>query len=437
MRAYRSVVPAGFNVAPVPPPVTTPGLRGATEALRHRDFLIFWVAALVSNTGSWMQNAAIPFVVFDLTGSNGDVGATGFWQYAPVMAMGVVGGSLADRFNRRRLLILTQIVQSCFAVLLYLDVAAGTTTVARMSTLAFLSGLAGGLNIPVWQSFVSQLVPRPVLANAVTLNSTQFNAARALGPLIGFGVATSFGPAVVFLINAVSFAAVLVALPFIHVGRERVEPVAGRSALADLADGARYVWAHPGIRACCLAIIAIAGLGSPLFSFLPASFGQEVFDLSEAGIGVLSGAGGIGALLAAPLLLTRLATVPRSQLLAGAMLAYAGGTVLVGLSPHVAVAVVGVVLFGGSYLGIASAINTTIQLLARDDMRGKSIAFYIMCLTGSLPVGLYAWGRAADQWGIRATTVGAGLALGAVTLLLSGTGRFAAMAAATPASADT
>ena len=422
------------SVIHVSDPVVPRGLRGATVALQYRNFRLFWVAALLSNTGSWMQNAAIPFVVFDLTGRNGDVGATGFWQYAPVMFMGVVGGSLADRFDRRRLLIAAQVVQSAFAVLLYLDVAAGTTTVARISALAFCSGLAGGLNIPVWQSFVSQLVPREVLANAITLNSTQFNAARALGPLVGFALATTFGAASVFLLNAISYAAVLVALPFIDVGRNWTRPEGPRSsALIDLVEGARYVWAHPGIRACCVAIIAIAGLGSPLFSFLPASYGQEVFDLSKTGIGLLAGAGGVGALLAAPFLLTTLAAIPRSRLLIGSMLCYAAGTVVVGLAPHVVVAIVGVALFGGSYLGIASAINTTIQLMAREEMRGKSIAFYIMCLTGSLPLGLFAWGRAADEWGVRATTVGAGVALGLTTLALAGTGRFEAMGADAPA----
>ena len=104
-----------------------------------------------------------------------------------------------------------------------------------------------------------------------------------------------------------------------------------------------------------------------------------------------------------------------------------------GLVLALIVAIVGVALFGGSYLGIASAINTTIQLMAREEMRGKSIAFYIMCLTGSLPIGLFAWGRAADQWGVRATTVGAGIALALTTLVLAGTGRFEAMGADTPA----
>jgi len=375
--------------------------HSAVAALGVRDFRIFWVAALVSNTGSWMQNAAIPFVIFQIAGRNLAVGITGFWQYVPVMVMGIVGGSLADRFNRRHLLIGAQVVQAVLAVLLYLDIAAGTATVTRITVLAFLSGLAGGLNIPIWQSFVTELVPRPLLANAITLNSTQFNAARALGPLVGFAAASVLGPAPVFLINAISFGAVLIALPMIRVGKNWHRPRGPRpNALTDLVAGARYVAASPGIRACCYAIIAIAGIGSPLFSFLPASFGQQVFGLSTVGIGVLAGASGLG------------------------------------VAPSVWLAVVAVAIFGGAYLAIASAINTTIQLLARDDMRGKSVAIYIACLTGSLPVGLYLWGLFADRFGIRATAVTAGCLLIVVTAVFAVTGRFTAMASADEARSE-
>ena len=411
--------------------------HSAVAALGVRDSRIFWVAALVSNTGSWMQNAAIPFVIFQIAGRNLAVGITGFWQYVPVMVMGIVGGSLADRFNRRHLLIGAQVVQAVLAVLLYLDIAAGTATVTRITVLAFLSGLAGGLNIPIWQSFVTELVPRPLLANAITLNSTQFNAARALGPLVGFAAASVLGPAPVFLINAISFGAVLIALPMIRVGKNWHRPRGPRpNALTDLVAGARYVAASPGIRACCYAIIAIAGIGSPLFSFLPASFGQQVFGLSTVGIGVLAGASGIGALIAAPLLLTRFAEVPRSRLLIGAMAVYGLGVLLVGVAPSVWLAVVAVAIFGGAYLAIASAINTTIQLLARDDMRGKSVAIYIACLTGSLPVGLYLWGLFADRFGIRATAVTAGCLLIVVTAVFAVTGRFTAMASADEARSE-
>jgi MFS family permease len=407
--------------------VSGTGFAAAVPALRYRDFRLFWAAALVSNTGSWMQNAAVPYAIFRLTGANLDVGVTGFWLYFPMVLMGGLGGTLADRFQRKRLLVATQAIQAAFSVALWAVVVLGHASVASISALSFGAGLAGGLNIPIWQSFVSQLVPRDTLANAVVLNSTQFNAARALGPLLFGGVVATFDVEVAFLLNAASFVAVLAVLPFIGAPQPPRPDGPRPSPWADLVAGARYVWHTPGILACCVAIVAIAGIGNPLFSFLPASYGQEIFGVRGWALGLLSGAGGVGALIFAPLILTRGATMARSHLLVVAMVTYGAAVAVVGMAPVLWVALVGGLLFGGSYLAIASAINTTIQLLAREDMRGKSIAVYIMCLTGSLPIGLAIWGAVADVIGIRVTTVAAGLLLVAVTGLLHLTGRFAAM----------
>ncbi len=400
----------------------------ALAALRIRDFRLFWCAALASNTGSWMQATAIPYVVFQLTHSSGDLGITWYFQYVPMVFMGLLGGSLFDRFDRKKLLVGTQVVQACFALLLWAVVASERASTTNLAALGFASGLASGLNIPIWQSFVTQLVPRDTLQNAVTLNSTQFNAARALGPVFAAPVIVAFGAGVAFMFNAISFVAVLAVLPFIHAATP-TRPSGPRPRVwADLVAGAKYVKRQRGILACCLAIIAIAGLGNPLFSFLPSTYGQSIFDVEGWELGLLTGAGGIGALVAAPFLLTRAATWSRPRLLTIAMTTYGASIVIVGISPGIWIAVVGGILFGGAYLAIAATIITTIQLLAHEDMRGKAIAVYIGCLTASLPIGLYLWGLAADEFGIRATTVGAGLALIGVTALLRMTGRFSQMA---------
>ncbi|MFN8051056.1 MAG: MFS transporter [Acidimicrobiales bacterium] len=406
------------------------GVRGATLALRNREFRIFWIAALISNTGGWMQNAAIPYVIFQLTGRNGGVGVAGFWQYIPIMVVGAAGGSIADRFDRKMLLVVTQIAQAAFALMLWVLVAKGWATPGRLAAVAFGSGLAGGLNIPVWQAFVSQLVPREIMLNAITLNSTQFNAARALGTLLAGVVFDFAGPGIVFALNAVSFGSVLVALAMIR-SHGRPGPGGERPrVVADLLAGFRYVWETPGIVSCCVAITAIAGIASPLFSFLPASYGQEIFSVSGWRLGVLLGAGGIGSVVLAPFVLTIGSRVSRRLLLTVAMTTYGLATAAVGVSPRWWVAVIGLAFYGGSYLAIASALNTTIQLLARDDMRGKSVATFVMCLTGALPVGLLVWGWAADEWGIRPVTVAAGLTMVAVTGLFMVSGRFDAMTAA-------
>ncbi|MGI9577525.1 MAG: MFS transporter, partial [Microthrixaceae bacterium] len=400
------------------------------SALRVVDYRRFWLAALVSNTGTWMQAAAIPYVVFEITGTAGSVGVTGLFQYLPFMIMGAVGGTLADRFPRRRLLLVTQVAMMISAGSLWALVASGRATVVGITLLAFLFGLLNGLAVPVWQSFVVELVPRDLLLNAVTLNSTQFNAARAAGPFLAGLVIATLGVEAAFAINALSFVAVIAVLLVIR-SAGGARPGDGtqnaEGAIAGLGEAARHILATPAILACCISIIAVAGLGSPLFNFLPV-YGEEEFAVQGWQLGLLLGAGGIGSLLFAPAVLKVAPRLPRAGLLAGFMGVYGLSVAAVGLSPGYAAAVAALLVFGGCYLGIASTINTTIQLVVHDHLRGKVIAIYLMCLTGALPLGLLGWGFMADAVGLRATTVGAGILLVLATVLLAGTGRFSVMA---------
>lgn len=398
------------------------------RALAHPAFRRFWLGALVSNTGSWMQNAAIPYVAFTLTGSAGDVGITGFFQYVPFMLMGLVGGVLSDRHPRRRLLIAAQLAQAACALALYAAVASGWATTASIAALAFLAGLAGGVNTPIWQSFVTELVPREALLNAVTLNSAQFNAARALGPFLAGIVIAAWGPAVAFAINAASFLVVVAVLAGIRAATDRRVVAAGRRMSA-IGDGARHVLGSPPILACCVAIVAVAGLGSPLFSYL-AVYGERVFGVTGARLGLLFGASGIGAVLFTPLLLTLNRRLPRGPVLGAAMVVYGAAVVATGLSPGYGPAVAALLVFGAAYLAIASTINTTIQMVVAEELRGVVIAIYLMCLTGALPLGLFVWGAVSDAVGIRPTTVGAGVLLVVATGVFAATGRLRVVAGA-------
>jgi MFS family permease len=419
---------------PAPDPAAPAGRARPFDALRVRDYRWFWIAAVVSNTGGWMQNATIPYVVFQLTGRAGQVGLTGFFQYVPFMLMGVAGGALADRFPRRRLLVWTQVAQATAALGLWAVVAGGSAGATGVAALAFLSGLLGGLNTPIWQAFVSELVPRDLLLGAVTLNSAQFNASRALGPFLAGVVIAVWGAQSAFLLNAVSFGAVVVVLLLIR-GRSDARRPARGGVLRGVGRAVRYVASTPAILACCMAIVAVAGLGSPLFSYLPV-YGEQEFGVTGAALGLLFAAGGIGSVLFAPALLSVAARRPRSLVLSASMAAYGLSVAIVGVVPSYGGTVVVLLFFGGSYLAIASTINTTIQLVVREDLRGTTIAIYLMCLTGALPVGLVGWGLAADRFGLRPTTVAAGLALVAVTGAFVATGRFSVMAAADRARDD-
>ncbi len=403
-----------------------------TSALAVVDFRRFWIAALVSSTGTWMQGAAIPYAVFEISGSAGAIGVTGLFQYLPFMIMGAVGGTLADRFPRRRLLLVTQVAMMVAAAALWGLVASGAATVASITALAFVFGLLGGLATPVWQSFVVELVPRNLLLGAVTLNSTQFNAARAIGPFLTGIVVAASGVEAAFLINALSFLAVIAVLLVIRSAGG--SPPGGSStrdsgAFRGLAEAARHILHTPAILACCISIMVVAGLGSPLFNFLPV-YGADEFGVTGWKLGLLFGASGFGALLFAPAVLKVAPRLPWARLLAGFMGLYGMSIVAVGFSSGYAAAVASLMVFGGCYLGIASTMNTTIQLVVHDHLRGKVIALYLMCLTGALPLGLLAWGLTADAIGLRQTTVVAGLLLALAALVLSCTGRFEAMAAA-------
>ncbi len=240
-------------------------------------------------------------------------------------------------------------------------------------------------------------------------------------------VIAAWGAATAFAVNGVSFLVVIGVLVVIRGTSEgRGRPARG-GVLAGIRRGAAHVVASPAIVACCAAIIAVAGLGSPLFSYL-AVYGESVYEVTGLRLGLLFGAAGIGSVLFTPLLLSIAPRLARARLLGASMLLYGASVVAMGLVPTYPGSILVLLCFGGAYLSIASTINTTIQLVVLEELRGVVIAIYLMCLTGALPIGLLCWGAAADRWGIRSTTVAAGGSLVVVTALFVATGRFNVMA---------
>lgn len=401
-----------------------PGLREAVVAFRYRNFRLFWVGALVSSTGTWVQGVTVPFVVLELTDSAAWVGFAGFLQFFPVVLVGPFAGAMADRFHRRSVLIVTQALMAIDALVLWIMWAAGVRSPWAIVAVVAVGGFMGGLNIPSWQAFITELVPREVLLNAVTLNSTQFNAARAFGPAVGGLVLGLFGPGAAFLINALSFFAVIVALLLIRVPRlERVND--GRGALRQFGEAVRYARGVPGILGCFLVVLALGALGSPVFQLL-AVFADRVFHVGDLAYGFLGASLGIGALIAAPVIAGPGTGMRRSRLVTVATTVYGGALVLFAVSPWYGVGVVALMVCGGGYLAIASTLNTTIQLQVDENMRGKVIAAYLMCLTLAMPLGALAQGAIADVIGAPATVAGAGVLFLAATWWLSAGTRYVA-----------
>ncbi|MGH9182988.1 MAG: MFS transporter [Acidimicrobiales bacterium] len=406
--------PVPRPTAPLPEGTATPrrGLRAAAGALRHRNFALFWAGGLVSNVGRWLQAATIPYVVYQLTGSKTLIGVAAFAQFFPIVLMGPLAGSVADRFPRRSVLLWTQSAQAVLALALGAVWAWGWHDVGLLIAVVAVGGAVSGLNIPAWQAFVAELVPRSDLLNAVTLNSAQFNAARALGPALAGAVLATLGPAWAFLLNAVSYVAVLTALALVRVPRI-AQGRSERRVLAQFADSLAYIRGFPEMVLCIVLVVAVAALGMPVFQLMPV-FAADVFKVGEGAYGLLAGALGFGGAAAAPLVGGWAGGVRRSRVVGWSIAAYGLFLVAFAQSPGLLSAMVAIALAGMAYLAVVSTLNTTLQLAVAEERRGRVMAVYVMSFTAAYPLGSLALGWLAEQ-------VGAPLTVSAAGLLLTGT----------------
>jgi MFS family permease len=405
------------------------GLRHAFRALRHRDFALFWSGALVSSIGMWMQSVTVPFVIHEATGSATWVGLSAFAQFAPVMVMSPLGGALADRHARRTILVWNQMALLVLALALWLSVHGGVIRPGLMVTLVGLSGIVAGLGIPSWQSFVAELVPRESLLNAVTLNSAQFNVSRAIGFMLGGLALYSVGPGLAFLVNALSYLAVLAALAAIHPRRAtstvaatsvEIPEVAGPAAgPATFRLGLAYVRRHPGLQLAVLTCGIVMFLGGPVIQLAPV-FARDTFGVDERAYGFLAAALGVGATAGSVVISAYGDGVRRSRLIVASIVIYGVAVLGMALTPSYAGGLAAMAIIGIGYLAVASVLNTSIQLAVDDRFRGRVLALYVMVFTGAYPLGSLLQGIATDHFGVRVVVGTAGaVMLGYAALLAS------------------
>jgi MFS family permease len=366
-----------------------------------------------------VQNLAVPYVLYQQTSSAFLVGLAAFLQFIPSLLLGPLAGSLADRFDRRRLLLVTQSLMAVAAAALWLAWSSGVRGPVAILALVGLSGVAAGANLPAWQAFVNDLVPRRDLLSAVTLNSVQFNAARAIGPAVAGILLATMGAGWAFFINALSFGCVLAALASIRsrqVGRTTA--LAGGS-FRQFLRALAYVRRQDGILIALVIVVLVAGFGNPVSQFTVV-FAGEVYDVGPLALGLLNVALGVGAVLAAPLV-SGWESVTRASLERWALLVYAVAVIAFGLSPSYGVGLVSLVAVGGGFLVVVSVTNTSIQTIVADHMRGRVMAIRIMAFTGAFPIGAIAQGALSDRVGARATVTGAGavLLVAALTFLVA------------------
>ncbi len=388
------------------------------RALHHRPFRLFFVGALASNTGNWLQNLTVPYVLFELTQRSLWVGLAGFAQFIPAFALGPLGGSLADRLDRRRLLLATQAAMAVAALLLWGAWGLGWHNPYLILALTALTGIFSGLMIPGWQAFVPSLVPRSDLSSAITLNSTQFNASRAIGPALAGLLLAVAGPGWAFFLNGVSFLAVIAVLWVIRPlpTEPRIGPTLG--VVAGFRSTIAYIGQRTGIRVSVLTAILVAFFGNPITQFTVV-FAEVVYRAGPTVVGILAAAVGTGAVLVAPALSIWDTKIPRSSVVRWGLPVYAVAVTAFGLAPTWPLGLAALLAVGAGFLAVIATTNTAVQLIVADHMRGRVMSARIMGFTLAFPVGSLLQGAMADVWGPQATVVAAGCSLLVVALYLA------------------
>ena len=372
------------------------------RALSHRNFRLFWTGAFLSNVGTWMQAVAQGWLVLQLTNSAFWLGLDAFMATAPAFVFTLLGGVFADLIDRRRLLIYTQIVAGLAA--LGLAVLVATAVVDRWMVLgfSFVTGCCMALASPSYLAMTYDLVGREDLANAIAMNSTQFQLSRVVGPaLAGVGFRL-FGLAGCFFANGLSFIAVVAALWMVRTERNANAPAHSmkdrRALWRDLIEGFRYVRNRPRVSSLLLLSAVNSLFGAPYFSLVPI-YARDIFKLGETGLALMMGIAGAGSFIGA-LLIAYLGDFRRKGwlVLAGAMM-FGLGITGFALSSKLSLSLLFLFILGFAIVISVATTNTLLQKLVTDQMRGRVMSMFILSFMGTMPIGNILAGTASNHFG--------------------------------------
>lgn len=366
--------------------------------MQHAGFRRFFAAAVVSNAGSWMQSVAVPFTVFEITNSKTWLGVSAFTGMFVGMLANAPGGMLADRYARRKVLIWTQMMQMGSAISLLLLWSFGQPSIAALMPLLVVGAIGGGLNMPVWQSFIPSLVPRAEVPAAIRLNSMQFAVARAVGPVLGAVTLKSFGPSVCFAVNAVSFLVIIAVLLVVPEGEMAMVPRMPfliSKAFSDIGDGWRYMMMQPGLRYAPIAVFVNAAFGFGLTTLAPA-IARDQLGRSAEDNGVLVGAFGLGGVIGVVLIGMAARRSRHSQQMRLALLCWVVADVVLVVTGNFWIGLISFAVAGFANSVGATALNTSVQLQVDDSFRGRVMAVYMQMFFLGAAVGSLILGVIAD-----------------------------------------
>ena len=388
------------------------GFTRTFASLRNRNFRIFFTAQIVSVTGTWMQSIAQMWLVLHLTGSGFALGITAALQFTPMLLLGTWGGLLADRIDKRQLLMVTQGVAGMVALVLAGLTLGGVVQLWMVYVLAFALGMVNVFDNPARQSFVTEMVGRDQVINAVGLNSAVFTLARVIGPAIAGVLITAVGTGWCFLYNGLSYFPVVFALMLMRPSelyRGRPAP----RARGQIRAGIRYAWNKPELRFPLLLMLVVGTLAFN-FSVLMPLMASFVFKSGASTFGLLMSFMGAGAFVGALVSANR--ARPSHRLLAFAGVAFGGLLIGAALAPTLPIELFVLLPLGAAMITFQATANSLLQLNSDPAFRGRVMALYVMVFLGTTPIGAPIVGWVAQQFGARV-----GLGLGGLATLIAST----------------
>jgi len=378
-----------------------------TRALRHRNYRLFFSGQSVSLVGTWITRVATSWLVYRLTGSELLLGVVGFCGQIPTMLLAPFAGVLVDRWDRHRLLVLTQAASMLQSFVLAVLTLRHEITVPWLLGLQIVQGVINAFDTPARQAFVVEMVEdRADLANAIALNSSMVNGSRIIGPSIGGLLIAAVGEGWCFLADAVSYLFVIASLMMMRLPSARSARVEAR-VLEELRVGYRYVRESAPIRTALVVLAIVSTMAMPYTVLMPA-YAAEVLHGGPNTLGLLMTASGVGALGGGLYLASRQSVVGLGRVAAYSTLIFGAGLVAFAFTTSLWVALAVLPFVGAGFMVEMAATNTVLQTLVTDDLRGRVMAFYTMAFFGTAPLGSLLAGLAADRIGARWTIAAGG-----------------------------
>ncbi len=376
-----------------------------TRALRHRNYRLFFAGQSVSLVGTWVTRIATSWLVYRLTGSELLLGITGFVGQIPLFVLAPFAGVLADRWNRHRILVVTQVLSALQSLALAWLALRGTITVTHVLLLQVAQGVINSFDVPARQAFVVEMVEdRADLPNAIALNSSMFNASRIIGPAIGGLIIAAVGEGWCFAIDGVSYVAVIFSLLAMRLP-PRVVPAERPRVLDELRGGFDYVFRFAPVRELLLNVALIGTMGMPYAVLMPV-FAAKTLHGGANTQGLLMTAAGAGALAGTIYLASRHTVVGLGKVIIGATMLLSAGLIVFSQSRSLWLSMLVLPAVGAGMMLQAASANTILQTIVDERLRGRVMAFYSVAVLGTAPIGSLAAGLLADRIGASRTILG-------------------------------